>query len=418
MLSPTNSISKTAPVPPQDSSKPVLISEEPQNQLLQKVARTALAVLLVVVTLGLILLFYSFSDLQSFPWCCQTRPSTKEQPTISIPVPLPSPPLAVPRPSTPPPPVISRPSTPPAPTPAISPPSTPSAPKPSTPPPLPPKAPKPVKTQEDLLPFVPEQVFVEMYEDMARRRIIEALVPAWDSDIIFKCLCYFHTLYPGLIPLETFPPATIFNFKQKIISILEDKKTVLRGEPIKGSLPICCSEENYRRHLQGTTLLPVFMWYHPTPKTLSDTMQTMKQLAIKGSVGASHWLLVIVDIQARRLVYFDSLYNYVMSPEDMKKDLQSFAQQLDQVYPAYDSQIFSVKIAAKEVIQKGSGSSCGAWCCQFLHWYLRDPFTDALNDLPVDSVERHENLASFVQACEAAVQDLPELFWPEAKALF
>lgn len=375
MLSPTNSISKTAPVPPQDSSKPVLISEEPQNQLLQKVARTALAVLLVVVTLGLILLFYSFSDLQSFPWCCQTRPSTKEQPTISIPVPLPSPPL-------------------------------------------PPKAPKPVKTQEDLLPFVPEQVFVEMYEDMARRRIIEALVPAWDSDIIFKCLCYFHTLYQGLIPLETFPPATIFNFKQKIISILEDKKAVLRGEPIKGSLPICCSEENYRRHLQGTTLLPVFMWYHPTPKTLSDTMQTMKQLAIKGSVGASHWLLVIVDIQARRLVYFDSLYNYVMSPEDMKKDLQSFAQQLDQVYPACDSQKFSVKIAAKEVIQKGSGSSCGAWCCQFLHWYLRDPFTDALNDLPVDSVERHENLASFVQACEAAVQDLPELFWPEAKALF
>ncbi|CRH48511.1 membrane thiol protease [Chlamydia trachomatis] len=49
---------------------------------------------------------------------------------------------------------------------------------------------------------------------------------------------------------------------------------------------------------------------------------------------------------------------------------------------------------------------------------MRDPFTDALNDLPVDSVERHENLASFVQACKAAVQDLPELFWPEAKALF
>ncbi|CCP67368.1 Ulp1 family isopeptidase [Chlamydia trachomatis] len=401
MLSPTNSTLKTAPVPPQDSSKPVLIFEEPQNQLLQKVARTALAVLLVVVTLGLILLFYSFSDLQSFPWCCQTHPSTKEQPTISIPVPLPSPPLAVPRPSTPPPPVISRPS-------------TPSAPKPSTPPPLLPKAPKPVKTQEDLLPLVPEQVFVEMYEDMARRQTIEALVPAWDSDIIFKCLCYFHTLYPGLIPLETFPPATIFNFKQKIISILEDKKAVLRGEPIKGPLPICCSKENYRRHLQRTTLLPVFMWYHPTPKTLSDTMQTMKQLAIKGSVGASHWLLVIVDIQARRLVYFDSLYNYVMPPENMKKELQSFAQQLDQVYPAYDSKKFSVKIAAKEVIQRGSGSSCGAWCCQFLHWYLKDPLTDALNDLPVDSVERHENLASFVQACEAAVQDLPELSWPEA----
>lgn len=403
MLSPTNSTSKTAPVPPRDSSKPVLISEEPRNQLLQKVARTALAVLLVVVTLGLILLFYSFSDLQSFPWCCQTHPSTKEQPTISIPVPLPSPPLAVPRPSTPP-----------APTPAISRPSTPSAPKPSTPPPLLPKAPKPVKTQENLFPLVPEQVFVEMYEDMARRRTIEALVPAWDSDIIFKCLCYFHTLYPGLIPLETFPPATIFNFKQKIISILEDKKAVLRGEPIKGSLPICCSKENYRRHLQGTTLLPMFMWYHPTPKTLADTMQTMKQLAIKGSVGASHWLLVIVDIQARRLVYFDSLYNYVMPPEDMKKDLQSLAQQLDQVYPARNGQKFSVKIAAKEVIQKDSGFSCGAWCCQFLYWYLRDPFTDALNDLPVDSVERHENLASFVQTCEAAVQDLPELSWPEA----
>nr|6FDK_A Chain A, Deubiquitinase and deneddylase Dub1 [Chlamydia trachomatis 434/Bu] len=247
-----------------------------------------------------------------------------------------------------------------------------------------------------------------------RRQTIEALVPAWDSDIIFKALCYFHTLYPGLIPLETFPPATIFNFKQKIISILEDKKAVLRGEPIKGPLPISCSKENYRRHLQRTTLLPVFMWYHPTPKTLSDTMQTMKQLAIKGSVGASHWLLVIVDIQARRLVYFDSLYNYVMPPENMKKELQSFAQQLDQVYPAYDSKKFSVKIAAKEVIQRGSGSSCGAWCCQFLHWYLKDPLTDALNDLPVDSVERHENLASFVQAAEAAVQDLPELSWPEA----
>ncbi|QYC86766.1 Ulp1 family isopeptidase [Chlamydia suis] len=375
MLSSTSQTTKT--LSPEDSSRSPLIPPKTRQCSVHKVARVALAVFLVVITLGLILCFYSFSRLVSFPWCCQ-RCYPVEKTTITIPLTPPSPPIAIKRPGIP-------------------------------------KAPKIQTTKEKLGTPIPEMVSLDPFRDAMLRKTIETLVPAWDNETIFKCLCYFHTLHKELIPLDLFPPATIFNFKRKISSLLEDKKNVKKNKPLKGRLPISCLEDNYRRHLKNAKILPIFIWYHPTPKTHHATLQCMQQMGISRAVGASHWVLIVVDLRIRKLVYFDSLYDYVKSPTAMEAELTAFADELNMIYPSKKNKKFSVHIAAKEVLQKCSGLSCGPWCCQFLKWYLEDPLVNPSDRVSEDILASAENLASFAQACEEASQTFSDLSWPQAK---
>ena len=200
MLSSTSPTTKT--LSPENSSRSPLIPPKTRQCSVNKVARVALAVFLVVITLGLILCFYSFSKLVSFPWCCQ-RCYPVETTTITVPLTPPSPPITIKRPRSP-------------------------------------KAPKILTTKETLWTPIPERVSLDLFRDAMLRQTIENLVPAWDNETIFKCLCYFHTLHKELIPLDLFPPATIFNFKRKISSLLEDKKNVENNMPPKGRLPISC----------------------------------------------------------------------------------------------------------------------------------------------------------------------------------
>lgn len=375
MLSSTSPTTKT--LSPEDSSRSPLIPPKTRQCSVHKVARVALAVFLVVITLGLILCFYSFSRLVSFPWCCQ-RCYPVEKTAITIPLTPPSPPIAIKRPGIP-------------------------------------KAPKIQTTKEELWTPIPEMVSLDPFRDAMLRKTIETLVPAWDNETIFKCLCYFHTLHKELIPLDLFPPATIFNFKRKISSLLEDKKNVKKNKPLKGRLPISCLEDNYRRHLKNAKILPIFIWYHPTPKTHHATLQCMQQMGISRAVGASHWVLIVVDLRIRKLVYFDSLYDYVKSPTAMEAELTAFADELNMIYPSKKNKKFSVHIAAKEVLQKCSGLSCGPWCCQFLKWYLEDPLVNPSDRVSEDILASAENLASFAQACEDASQTFSDLSWPQAK---
>lgn len=395
MLSSTSPTTKT--LSPENSSRAPLIPPKTRQCSVHKVARVALAVFLVVITLGLILCFYSFSRLVSFPWCCQ-RCYPVETTTISIPLTPPSPPITIKRPRSPKAPKIQT-----------------TKEKLGTPiPERVSKAPKIQTTKETLWTPISERVSLDLFRDAMLRQTIENLVPAWDNETIFKCLCHFHTLHKELIPLDLFPPATIFNFKRKISSLLEDKKNVENNMPPKGRLPISCLEDNYRRHLKNAKIFPIFMWYHPTPKTHHATLRCMQQMGISRAVGASHWTLVIVDLRIRRLVYFDSLYNYVKSPSAMKAELTAFADELNTIYPSKTNKKFSVRIAANEVLQKCSGLSCGPWCCQFLKWYLEDPLVDPSDRVSEDILASTENLASFAQACEEASQAFFDLSWPEA----
>lgn len=375
MLSSTSPTAKT--LSPEASSRAPLVPPKTRQCSVYKVARVALAVFLVVITLGLTLCFYSFSKLASFPWCCQ-RCYPVEKTAITIPLTPPTPPITIKRPRSP-------------------------------------KAPKIQTTKETLWTPISERVSLDLFRDAMLRQTIETLVLAWDNETIFKSLCYFHTLHKELIPLDLFPPATIFNFKRKISSLLEDKKNVENNMPLRGRLPISCLEDNYRRHLKNATVFPIFMWYHPTPKTHHATLRCMQQMGISRLVGASHWVLIVVDLRMRRLVYFDSLYNYVKSPTAMKAELTAFADELNKIYPSETNTKFSVHIAAQEVLQKCSGLSCGPWCCQFLKWYLEDPLVDPSDQVSKDILTSTENLASFAQTCEEASQAFFDLSWPEAK---
>lgn len=259
--------------------------------------------------------------------------------------------------------------------------------------------------------FLDDLIYHKIPPTMLQSRI-ENMVKDWDNETISQCLCYFHTRYDRLIPIDLFPPATIFNFKKKIISLLKDKKAALEGEAIEGGLPFFCSEENYRRHLKNATVFPIFIWYHPVPKTHQQTMSMMQELGIQGVIGSSHWVIVIVDTATRFITYFDSLYSYIASPDEMLEILTPLAKELDIIYPASDGAEFFARIAANEVIQRHSGSSCGPWCCQFLQWYLEDPFVNPSDLISKNVEESYENLASFVQFCKKAMSPFSDLSWP------
>ena len=94
------------PTTPQTPSKQAFVKRGSPCLSLEKIVRIVLAIFLVIATLGLILLFYSFSELTSFSWICQKCCPSKEE----IPLPLPSSPPPSPiLPYTPPPsPVTSR----------------------------------------------------------------------------------------------------------------------------------------------------------------------------------------------------------------------------------------------------------------------------------------------------------------------
>lgn len=76
---------------PKQPPKQPLVQKNNECPSLQKVVQIALAVLAVIMTLGLILFFYTFSEITTFPWCCRKHLLPEE--AIIYPLALPSPSL-------------------------------------------------------------------------------------------------------------------------------------------------------------------------------------------------------------------------------------------------------------------------------------------------------------------------------------
>lgn len=74
----------------------------------------------------------------------------------------------------------------------------------------------------------------------------------------------------------------------------------------------------------------------------------MQQMGISRAVGASHWVLIVVDLRIRKLVYFDSLYDYVKSPTAMEAELTAFADELNMIYPSKKTKNFLCTLQQKK----------------------------------------------------------------------
>lgn len=73
---------------------------------------------------------------------------------------------------------------------------------------------------------------------------------------------------------------------------------------------------------------------------------------------------------------------------------------------------FQVRIGSTVKVQSPGEFTCGAWCCQFLAWYLENPDFDLEEKVPTNPSERRALLADFISTTEQAMSRYSSLSWP------
>ncbi|WP_213318192.1 Ulp1 family isopeptidase [Chlamydiifrater volucris] len=84
----------------------------------------------------------------------------------------------------------------------------------------------------------------------------------------------------------------------------------------------------------------------------------------------NHWALVILDMQMRKILYFNSLSNY-LGQKELLEQLHLIAELLSQKYP--QGQAFSLENVTEDRALQIDGDSCGAFTCWFLYNHLQNP---------------------------------------------
>lgn len=336
-----------------------------QSSLLGKIARVVVALLLVLISLGLVLIAYRFSDLLNWRFCV-----TK---TTELPI-----------------------SSPPAPT------TLPSQKKEPTPPQ------KSPKTSENIL----SQEVVQAYLKSGTLPELAIL----DNSQIFQFMCVLHDQYPELLPNDCLIPLTIFNYREEICNTIQNKLKTDQGQycPLRDlQCPITCSPENYHRLLKQSRVLPFLLWYDPEPTNHQQTLEKMQEIASQDAPGNSHWTVIVVDLDAQCITYFDSLATYITSTSSMKSQIEDLSLCLAKIGLCKNNGgPFDVHIAVKESLQDWMGSCCGLWCCQYMKWYMEHTHIKILQTIP-DSLEyKTLLLQSLFSTFAGPMQKYVSLSWP------
>lgn len=364
-------ISSFSSLPTFDAPKspPSLFS---QSSLLGKIARIIVALFLILVSLGLILIAYRFSDLLNCKFCIT---KTTELPIPSTKIPISSPPV----PTTPP--YQKKEPTLPQENPQIS---------------------------ENLL----SQKVVQDYLSSGRLPELAIL----DNSQMFQFMCVLHDQYPELLPNDCLIPLTIFNYREEICNTIQDKLKADQGQYCSlGDLqcPITCSPENYHQLLQQSRVLPFLLWYDPEPTNHQQTLEKMQEIASLGTPGNSHWTVIVVDLDARCITYFDSLVNYIASTDEMEYRMKSLACCLANIGLCKNNGCpFDVHVAVNESLQNWMGSCCGLWCCQYMKWYMDRSHTRILQRIPDSLAYKTLLLQSLHSTFEKSMKKYADLSWP------
>lgn len=328
-----------------------------QSGTLGKITRVIAALLLILVSLGLILIAYNFSDLLNYRFCVNKK--------AKLPIPIPeSTKIAVQNHGQ----DLSR---------------------------------------KDILPL-----------GVALQTYLKSDLPILDNSQIFQFMCVLHDQYPRLLPDDCLvSPLTIFNYQEEICNTLQNKlhadKTPIC--PLKASHPLTCSPKNYHRLLRQARVLPFLLWYDPEPTTYAQTLEQMQKCASQGSPGSSHWTVIIVDLDAQLITYFDSLSTYLASRDEMKRQITNLALHLATLGICKNNKTpFDVRVIVEKPLQTGMGLCCGLWCCQYMKWYMEDPKTEILKNLP-DSLEyKNILLHSLFSSFQEKMTKYTNLSWPTA----
>ncbi|QVE49244.1 Ulp1 family isopeptidase [Chlamydia crocodili] len=201
----------------------------------------------------------------------------------------------------------------------------------------------------------------------------------WDnSQILNQFLRLSEHCTSLFVPTKTVIP-TCFSIERRILEDMHmyDLNT---QEPLDQPDPTQCrhNEISSYPHLQGRNcnnfrIFAYPMWHHPMANNEDEMMTRMWATIQAGYAGISHWTLVVVNLDRREVLFFDSLAHFVAG-DKIDPALNSIATRLGNCHPDANGahSPFNVKKAINTPIQQ-DGSSCGIWISIFLEKYLENP---------------------------------------------
>ncbi|WP_348662915.1 Ulp1 family isopeptidase [Chlamydia vaughanii] len=202
---------------------------------------------------------------------------------------------------------------------------------------------------------------------------------SWDNYSIAHFSKGLRERYPTLFSSRTCDVATCFNLEETVlknlhIDINSDQRIPLpEGEtvcpvhdehgPADAQVPRC---DSYR-------IFSIPIWHHPSAQNAEEMDERLVAVVNANFAGISHWALLIVNLDRRELVYFDSIGSFI-NPQLINPPLTSTAARLGNHYPSEtgSTEPFTIKRIVKEPLQH-DGSSCGIWLSLFLEKYLENP---------------------------------------------
>ncbi|WP_375793110.1 Ulp1 family isopeptidase [Chlamydia sp. 12-01] len=202
---------------------------------------------------------------------------------------------------------------------------------------------------------------------------------SWDGGQILTHFLRLSEKYPNLFVPSLVTISTYFSLERNIFSDLHLFNRDTRQFLDQPDLNQCHHTElTSYPHLEGKNcqnfrILAYPMWHHPMAETEDEMINRMLSTAQNGYAGISHWTSVIINLDTREILYFDSLAHFIPSAT-LDPVLNSIATRLGKHYPdnTKTSTPFTIKKIVRTAVQK-DGSSCGIWTSLFLERYLENP---------------------------------------------
>ncbi|WP_117274778.1 Ulp1 family isopeptidase [Chlamydia poikilotherma] len=201
----------------------------------------------------------------------------------------------------------------------------------------------------------------------------------WDNGEIFTHFLRLTETYSKLFITSFLDTPSCFSIERHI---LQDQHmlNLVNQEPLDQPDSSQCPHRDLTNypHLEGKNcqdfrIFAYPMWHHPFAANQEEITTRMTATVQAGYAGLSHWTLVIVNLDRKEILYFDSLAHFVPNNE-IDPALNSIATRLGNCHPDANGagSPFTVKKVVETPIQR-DGSSCGIWVSLFLEKYLENP---------------------------------------------
>lgn len=203
---------------------------------------------------------------------------------------------------------------------------------------------------------------------------------SWDHLEISTHLIRLSEKHTNLFVSSLYTPSTCFSIERVVLEDLHMFDFSTQSILDHPDSTQCHHQDNYQdyphlveRGCQNFRIYAYPLWHHPCANNAEELNSLMLSTAQRGFAGVSHWTLVIVNLDRREVVFFDSLANFIDN-RIIDPALNSIATRLGNVHPDANGACspFIVKKVIKTPIQQDS-SSCGIWLSLFLDKYLDDP---------------------------------------------